>query len=103
MYFIQDKHDFSLLTVGESKIKVVDSANLLRLNITNDLMWNAHISETIKKAGKQKKKRLVYFLFYMYMLDSRLCGPVFHFALPVYLSQELLECVQDKGPTNYLS
>ena len=45
--------DFSLLTFGESTIKVVDSANLLGLlNITNDFIWNAHISETIKKAGK---------------------------------------------------
>ena len=49
----QDRHDFSLLTVGESTIKVVDSAILLGLNITNDLMWNAHISETIKKVGKR--------------------------------------------------
>ena len=44
-------NDFSL-TVGESTIKVVDSTNLLGLNITNDLMWNALISETIRKVGK---------------------------------------------------
>ena len=39
------ENDFSLLTVGESTIKVDDSANLLGLNITNGLMWNAHIFE----------------------------------------------------------
>ena len=32
-------NDFSLFTVGKSTIKVVDSANLLALNITNDLLW----------------------------------------------------------------
>ena len=92
-------------------INVVDSisANLLGLNITNDIMWNAHISETIKKAGKQlysllqlkrasvSRKDLCLFLFYMYMLDSRLNRPVIHFALPAYLSQELLESVQIKA------
>ena len=96
--------NFSLLTVGESTIKIFDSANLLGLNITNDLVRKAHISETIKKVGKrlyslvQLKRATVLrkdcLLFYVYMLDSRLCLPVFHFSLPVYLSQELLECVQ---------
>ena len=107
-------NDFSLLTVMLGKaqlINVVDSisANLLGLNITNDIMWNAHISETIKKAGKQlysllqlkrasvSRKDLCLFLFYMYMLDSRLNRPVIHFALPAYLSQELLESVQIKA------
>ena len=68
-------------------------------------MWNAHISETIKKAGKRlyslvqlkrasvPRKDLYLFLFFVYMLDSRLCC-VFHFALGAYLSQELLDCVQ---------
>ena len=97
-------NDFPLLTVGESTFKVFDSANVLGLNITNDLTRNAHISETIKKVGKrlyslvQLKRATVLrkdcLLFYVYMLDSRLCLPVFHFSLPVYLSQELLECVQ---------
>ena len=97
-------NDFPLLTVGESTFKVFDSANVLGLNITNDLTRNAHISETIKKVGKrlhslvQLKRATVLrkdcLLFYVYMLDSRLCLPVFHFALPVYMSQELLECVQ---------
>lgn len=97
-------NDFPLLTVGEGTFKVFDSANVLGLNITNDLTRNAHISETIKKVGKRLYSlvqltratvlRKDCLLFYVYMLDSRLCLPVFHFALPVYLSQELLECVQ---------
>ena len=61
-------------------------------------MWNAHISETIKKAGKQlyslvqlkrasvSRKDLSLFILRVYA--------VFHFALAAYLSQELLDCVQ---------
>ena len=45
-------NNFSLLTVRESTIKIFDSANLLGLNIINDLVRKAHISETIKKVGK---------------------------------------------------
>ena len=65
-----------------------------------------HISEAIKKAGLQLyslvqlkrasviSRKELSFLFNMYMLDSRFRCTIIHFALPAYLSQELLESVQ---------
>ena len=74
---------------------------LLGLTISNDLTWNAHITEVTKKASKR-----LYFLiqlkranvsasdlsrFYTACIRSILdyAAPVFHYALPKYLLNEL--------------
>ena len=74
---------------------------VLGLTISNDLTWNAHITEIIKKASKR-----LYFLiqlkranvsegglprFYTTCIRSILdyAAPVFHYALPKYLLNEL--------------
>ena len=79
----------------------VESAKLLGLTTSNDLTWNAHITEVIKKASKQ-----LYFIiqlkranvsesdlscFYTACIRSVLdyAAPVFHYALPKYLLNEL--------------
>ena len=79
----------------------VTSAKLLGLNIRNDLKWNVHVLELVKKAScrliflRQLKRSQVMpaelILFYITCIRSILeyACPVFHRALPGYLSEDL--------------
>ena len=49
--FAKSKPDFDPIIVNDKPIKVVTSAKLLGLNISNDLKWNGHISEILRKAA----------------------------------------------------
>ena len=99
--FARVERDFPPVVIDGVNIKVVESAKLLGLTISNDLTWNAHITEVIKKASKR-----LYFLiqlkranvsksdlsrFYTACIRSVLdyAAPVFHYALPKYLLNEL--------------
>ena len=74
---------------------------LLGLNISSNLKWNAHVSELVRKVStrlyflRQLKKSHVatreLLLFYITCIRSILeyGSPVFHRALPSYLSEDL--------------
>ena len=100
--------DFPPVVIGEECIKLVKDAKLLGVTISGDLTWNAHITEVTKKAAKRlyflvqlKRARVPQkdlCLFYITCVRSVIdyAAPVFHHALPAYLSQEL-ERVQERA------
>ena len=49
--FAKCKPQFEPIVINNKLIKVVTSIKLLELNISNDLKWNCHISEIVKKAA----------------------------------------------------
>ena len=51
--FARVERDFPPVVIDGVNIKVVESAKLLGLTISNDLTWNTHITEVIKKASKR--------------------------------------------------
>ena len=79
----------------------MNSAKLLGVAISNNLTWNEHINEIIKKASKRlyflsqlKRARVAkqdLVLFYNSCIRSILtyASPVFFYALPEYLKNEL--------------
>ncbi len=83
------------------ELEIVKSAKLLGVTVTSDLSWNVHINNVIKKAAKRlyflvqlkranlPRKDLV--LFYITCIRSILTYaiPVFFYALPKYLQNEL--------------
>ena len=81
---------------------------LLGLNISSDLKWNVHVLELVKKASyrlyflRQLKRSQVapeeLMLFYISCIRSILeyACPVFHRALPGYLSEDL-ERLQERA------
>ena len=82
-------------------LKIVTSAKLLGLNLTSDLKWNTHTSELIRKASPRlyflrqlkrfrvaSKELTVFYTTCIRPILEHAC-PVFHRALPEYLSDEL--------------
>ena len=51
--FSKNKQVFDPITVDGVRIPVVSKANVLGLTISNNLLWNNHVTETIKKANKR--------------------------------------------------
>ena len=47
--FAKRKPDFAPIHINDKEIEVVTSVKLLGLNISNDLKWNTHISEIVRK------------------------------------------------------
>lgn len=106
--FKRNKHLFQPLTVDSKELPVVNSAKILGVTLANNLKWNDHVSESIKKANKR-----LYFLvmlkragvplkdivaFYTTAIRPVLeyCSPVFHHALPKYLCNDI-ERVQKRA------
>ena len=106
--FSKNNADLPPLFINGQELEVVQNAKLLGVTITNNLSWNLHINETIKKASKR-----LYFLrqlkrarvptsdlvrFYTCCIRS-VCDyavPVFHSSLPNYLINDL-ERVQKRA------
>ena len=76
--------------VNGKPLEVVSSAKILGLNVSNDLKWNVHISELVKKASsrlyclKQLKRsrvnwpgRTYSILLYVYQVHFGICQPSF--------------------------
>ena len=61
--FKRNKHDFSPLTVDGKPLETVDNAKILGVTLSNDLKWNTHICECIKKANTR-----LYFLVQLILL-----------------------------------
>ena len=45
----RNKHTFSFVVVAGNELSTVDSAKILGVTITNDLKWNNHVNQAIKK------------------------------------------------------
>ena len=80
---------------------MVSTVKLLGLNISSDLRWNCHVAEISQKVAsrlyflKQPKRANIpakdlpiFYLTYTCLVTEYAC-PVFHNALPAYLSAEL--------------
>ena len=84
----------------------MNSAKLLGVTISNNLRWNGHINEIIKKVSKRlyflsqlKRARVAkqdLVLFYTSCICSILTytSPVFSYALPEYLKNEVQYCAK---------
>ena len=106
--FAKDQPDFHPPVIDGQSLEVVKSAKLLGAKLTNNLRWNEHINDTLKKAWKQlffliqlkrakvSSKDLV--LFYITCIRSVLTYaiPVFFDGLPKCLKIEL-ERVQKRA------
>ena len=99
--FKTHKHSFDPLYISSNSLRVVSSPKVLGLTISDDLSWNLHVSDIIRKANKR-----LYFLillrragvpssdiicFHCTCIRPLLeyCAPVFHHAIPKYLSNDL--------------
>ena len=100
--FSRNPEAFDLVSIDDKEIEVVNSAKLLGITISDNLTWNAHINELVKKTSKKlyflvqlKRARLPpsdLVLFYLSCVRSTIDYgvSVFHNALPQYLKNELI-------------
>ena len=111
--FAKNEPEFDPIRVNRQTLETVNSVKLLGLNISSNLKWNAHVSELVRKVStrlyflRQLKKSHVatreLLLFYITCIRSILeyGSPVFHRALPSYLSEDL-ERLQKTRHEDYL-
>ena len=106
--FAKEESHFAPIVINNEELGLVNSAKLLGVTISNNLTWNEHINEIIKKASKRlyfisqlrrarvAKQDLV--LFYTSCIRSILtyASPVFFYVLPEYLKNEI-ERIQNLG------
>ena len=88
------------MSIDGNEIEVVNSAKLLGITISDNLTWNAHVNEVVKKASKRlyflvqlKRARLTHsdlVLFYLSCVRSTVDYgvPAFFNALPQYLKND---------------
>ena len=98
--FARNEPDFDPICVNRQTLVTVNSVKLLGRNISSDLRWNVHVSELVRKVStrlyflrKLKKAHVAtreLILFYITCFRSILeyGSPVFHRALPNYLSDD---------------
>ena len=89
------------ITINDKNMEVVSSAKLLGVIVSNDLKWNAHIESVCKKVAtrlyflRQLKRAQLpckdLLLFYTACIRPvvEYVYPVFHHALPQYLSDDI--------------
>ena len=99
--FSKSVDPFKAVTINNKPIEVVTSVKLLGLTISNNLSWNAHIENVIKKGAsrlyllRQLKRakgdptQLLCFYTTCIQPVSEYACQVFHNGLPEYLSEEL--------------
>ncbi len=99
--FKKVKHHFHTISVNSKELELVDSVKILGITISNSLQWFNHVNEVVKKANKRlyflillKRANVpVHDIFSFYCTCIRpvleYCAPVFHHALPGYLSDDL--------------
>ena len=92
---------FVPISINDKDLDYVTEVKILGLNISNNLLWNDHVSDIIKKANKR-----IYFLILLkrarapsndilnfYCTCARpvleYCAPVFHHSLPAYLCNDI--------------
>ena len=99
--FAKTSPDLASVQVNGKPLDVINHSKVLGLHISNDLKWNVHVSKLAKKARSRlyflrqlKRSRVAskdLILFYITCVRSILeyACPVFHRALPKYLSDDL--------------
>ena len=99
--FARNEPEFDPIWVNGQTLETVNSVKLVGLNISSDLKGNVHVSKLVRKVStrlyflRQLKKSHVatreLLLFYVTCIRSILeyGRPVFHRALPSYLSEDL--------------
>ena len=99
--FSRSAVSFEAVTINNKPIEVVTSVKLLGLTISNNLKWNTHIENVIKKGAsrlyqlrqlkcaKGDPVELVCFYTTCIRPVSEYACQVFHNGLPKYLSEEL--------------
>ena len=92
---------FEPVVVNDKPLEIVQHVKLLGLNLLSDLKWNHHISEITKKTAlrfyflRQLKRAIIpeknLLNFYTTCIRPILeyACPVFHNALPKYLSEDI--------------
>lgn len=106
--FAKNEPDFAPILINGKAIEVVPNVKLLGLNISSDLRWNCHVTEIskkvsvrlyflrqLKRANIAAKELLTFYTTCIRPIMEYAC-PVFHNALPLYLSDEL-ECLQKRA------
>ena len=106
--FAKFKPAFAPIRINDKDIEVVTSVKLLGLNISNDLKWNTHIYEIVRKvstrlyflkqlkrAGLATKEMLLFYLSCVRPVTEYACH-VFHNSLTKYLS-DYLEKLQKRA------
>lgn len=106
--FTKKEDDFQPIVVNGKNLECITSANMLGVTISRKLTWNEHSSQVFKKASKRlyffiqlKRLRLScheLILFFCTCIRSILiyAAPLFHYALPMYLKNDL-ESVQKRA------
>ena len=51
--FARDPECFDAITINAKELEVFKNAKLLGLTVSDNLTWNAHVNEIIKKASKK--------------------------------------------------
>ena len=99
--FAKSAADLAPIVINGNTIEVVSTVKLLGLNRSSDLRWNCHVAEISKKVASRlyflkqlktanipAKDLLIFYLTCIRPVTEYAC-PVFHNALPTYLSAEL--------------
>ena len=99
--FARSTVDFAPIVINGKAIELVPTVKLLGLNISCDLRWNCHVEEIskkvssrlyflkqLKRANVPQKDLLTFYVTCIRPVTEYAC-PVFHNALPAYLSAEL--------------
>lgn len=99
--FAKNKTQLAPIVVNNQELECVESTKLPGVTISNNLTWNMHIDQIIKKASKrmyfliQLKRANVarheLILFYTSCIRSVMTyvSPAFFYALPLYLKKDL--------------
>ena len=51
--FTKSEKDFPPLMINNNPLEVVPHAKILGLNVSNNLRWNYHVNELVKKSSKR--------------------------------------------------
>ena len=99
--FARSKRSFPPVVINNKSIEVVKSAKLLGLFISDDLKWNAHVAEIVKKvasrlyllrqlkqAGLDPHELVCFYTACIRPVAEYACETI-HNSLPIYLSDEL--------------
>lgn len=99
--FSKSNKEFDPIMVNNTSLETVEHVKILGLNVSNNLKWNVHINEIVKKASKRLyfltqlkrsnvgcKELVQFFKSCIRSLIEYAC-PVYHDSLPEYLSKDL--------------
>lgn len=107
IHFGKEELDFSNIRINSCNLEITAHAKILGLTISNNLKWNQHVYNIVKKANKriyfiiQLKRAKIpipeILLFYCTCVRPILeySSEVFHYALPKYL-HDFIERVQQR-------